>query len=92
MAGEIHYFDATSGRIVCVEVEKKELATSIIVQKLQDNMGIPKISNDTDLLHPPAEIEKQKHKLMRLPLANHGYMPQLLASAMPANWWPHKTY
>ncbi|KAH0664764.1 hypothetical protein KY285_025970 [Solanum tuberosum] len=29
-------------------------------------MGIPKISNDTDLLHPPTELEKQKHKLMCL--------------------------
>ncbi|XP_049377089.1 40S ribosomal protein S27-1-like [Solanum stenotomum] len=29
-------------------------------------MCIPKISNDTDLLHPPAEVEKQKHKLMCL--------------------------
>ncbi|XP_006357554.1 40S ribosomal protein S27-3-like [Solanum tuberosum] len=26
-------------------------------------MGIP---NDTDLLHPPDELEKQKHKLMHL--------------------------
>ncbi|PHT46050.1 40S ribosomal protein S27 [Capsicum baccatum] len=28
--------------------------------------GIPKISNDIDLLRPPAELEKQKHKLKRL--------------------------
>ncbi|KAK4374674.1 hypothetical protein RND71_005351 [Anisodus tanguticus] len=29
-------------------------------------MGVPKISNDIDLLHPTAELEKQKHKLKRL--------------------------
>uniref|UniRef100_A0A3Q7G485 Uncharacterized protein n=1 Tax=Solanum lycopersicum TaxID=4081 RepID=A0A3Q7G485_SOLLC len=28
-------------------------------------MDIPKISNDTDLLHPSTELEKQKHKIVR---------------------------
>ncbi|TMW87574.1 hypothetical protein EJD97_019773 [Solanum chilense] len=30
-------------------------------------MSIPKISNDTDLLHLPTEIKKQKHKVMQSP-------------------------
>lgn len=44
----------------------EQLATSVILQKPQGKMGIAKISNDIDLLHPPVELEKQKHKLKRL--------------------------
>ncbi|MCD7455129.1 40S ribosomal protein S27-like [Datura stramonium] len=47
-------------------VNCQQLATSVILQKPQGKMGIAKISNDIDLLHPPAELEKQKHKLKRL--------------------------
>ncbi|XP_024369209.1 uncharacterized protein [Physcomitrium patens] len=55
------------------------------------------LSNDIDLLHPPAELEKRKHKLKRLvqspnsffmhnrvqPLPDCGSLRELLHSAVP---------
>ncbi|KAG5598140.1 hypothetical protein H5410_039372 [Solanum commersonii] len=105
MAGEIHYFNATSGRIVRVEVEKNvkhnfnfkvqrsgKKVTTLYINRLHHKKegtelrffflgatcnicyrtkasrqyGYSKDSNDTNLLHPPVELEKQKHKLMCL--------------------------
>ncbi|CAA2933436.1 40S ribosomal S27-2 [Olea europaea subsp. europaea] len=64
------------------------------------------LPNDVDLLNPPAELEKRKHKLKRLvqspnsffmnhrvqPLANGGGVWELPDRAVSANWWSCPAY
>uniref|UniRef100_K4D6W7 40S ribosomal protein S27 n=1 Tax=Solanum lycopersicum TaxID=4081 RepID=K4D6W7_SOLLC len=72
MAREIHCFDVISDIIVRVEVEKngtrKSTRVFVIVKykvKKNFNFKVQKSDlKDTDLLHPPTESDKRKHKLM----------------------------
>jgi hypothetical protein len=43
------------------------------------------LSNDIDLLHPPAELEKRKHKLKRLVQSPNSFFMVLLLSALYIN-------